>query len=454
MVIQDRSRRVLEGHPGRVLLSMALPMMLGVFGMVVFNLADTYFVGRLGTLPLAALSFTFPVVFVIGSISMGLGIGTSSVVSRAIGASSQQEVRDLTTSALVLALIVVTFFAAVGFLFLDPIFRALGAGPEVLPLIREYMTIWLVGMPFVVIPMVGNNAIRATGDTTTPALVMLTAAGLNILLDPILIFGWGPVPALGIRGAAIATVFARATTLVVSLWILAVREKMLAFRLPRKVVLLNAWKRVAFVGVPAAATQLIMPVSLGVVTRLVAGFGTVAVAAFGVASRIETFSLAFVQALGSVSTPFFGQNSAAGRWDRLRTATRWATVYSLCWGAALFAVVLVAGGPIAGVFTDDPDVARIVVRYLVIVAGSYGLQGLVLFGASAFNGLNLPLQAATVALVRLFVLYIPLALLLRSVMGLPGVFWGAFGANVCAGLLAFAWTRKAIAEVPAAASGE
>lgn len=443
----NRSRRVLEGHPGRVLLSMALPMMLGVFGMVAFNLADTYFVGRLGTLSLAALSFTFPVVFVIASISMGLGIGTSSVVSRAIGAGSLDEVRNLTTSALALGLIVVTFFAAVGFVFLDPIFRALGAGPEVLPLIREYMTIWLVGMPFLVIPMLGNNAIRATGDTTTPAFIMLTAAGLNILLDPILIFGWGPIPALGIRGAAIATVFARGTTLVVSLWVLAVRDKMIEFRLPSRAVLWDAWKRVAFVGLPAAGTQLIMPVSLGIVTRLVAGFGTAAVAAFGVASRIETFSLAFVQALGSVSTPFFGQNSAAGHRDRLLTATRWATVYAVGWGAVLYAVVLLAGPAIAGVFTDDPAVARIVLRYLGIVAGSYGLQGLVLFGASAFNGLNRPLRAATVALVRLFVVYIPLALVLRSFLGLTGIFWGAFGANLCAGALAFFWTRRTVTEV-------
>ncbi|MFW5844372.1 MAG: MATE family efflux transporter, partial [Spirochaetota bacterium] len=111
--------------------------------------------------------------------------------------------------------------------------------------------------------------------------------------------------------------------------------------------------------------------------------------------------------------------------------------------------VLVAGEALAAIFTDDPKVARIVVRYLVIVAGSYGLQGLVLFGASAFNGLNLPLRAATVALVRLFVVYIPLALVFRALFGLSGIFWGAFGANVCAGLLAFVWTRRTVAEVPA-----
>ena len=428
---------------------MALPMMLGVFGMVAFNLADTYFVGRLGTLPLAALSFTFPVVFVIASISMGLGIGTASVVSRAIGSSSREEVQSLTTSALALSVLVVTVFAAAGFIFLNPLFRALGAEPDVLPLIREYMTIWLVGMPFVVIPMVGNNAIRATGDTTTPAAIMLTAAGLNIVLDPILIFGLGPIPAMGIRGAAIATVCARATTLVVSLWVLGHRERMLSRRLPKLPVLLDSWKRVAYVGLPAAATQLIMPVSLGIITRLVSAFGTAAVAPFGVASRIETFSLAFVQALGSVSTPFFGQNSAAGNRERLTIATRWASAYAIGWGAVLYAVVLVAGRGIAGIFTDDPAVADIVVRYLVIVAGSYGLQGLVLFGASAFNGMNLPFRAATVALVRLFILYIPMALLLRTLFGLTGIFWGAFFANLCAGVLAFLWTRNTVAKVGA-----
>ncbi len=439
-----RSGRVLEGHPGRVLLSMALPMMVGVFGMVAFNLADTYFVGRLGTRPLAALSFTFPVVFIVASVAMGIGIGTSAVVSRAIGRGSREEVQQLTTGALLLAVLVLLVCSSAGFLFLTPIFRSLGAGPGVLPLIRQYMRIWLVGMPFVVIPMVGNHAIRATGDTATPATVMLIAAGINIVLDPILIFGWGPFPAMGIRGAAAATVCARATTLVVSLWVLGVREHMILRRVPPLSILLDSWKRVGYVAAPAAATQLIMPLSLGVVTRLVSAFGTAAVAAFGVASRIETFALSFVRALGTVSTPFFGQNSAAGNRSRLKTATSWAAVFAIGWGAVSYGAVLLAGRGIAGIFTDDTEVADIVVRYLMIVAGSYGLQGLVLFGAAAFNGLNLPLRAATVAMTRLFLLYIPTALLLRSLFGLPGIFWGAFWANVCGGLLAFGWMRWTI----------
>jgi len=216
-----------EGPVGRTLARLTVPMVAGIVGMVAFNLTDTFFVGRLGTEELAALSFTFPFVTVLARFTLGIGMGASAVISRAVGGGNARAVRRLTTDSLSLALIGVVIFVAAGLVWMEPIFRALGCGPDILPLVKKYMTIWIAGLLFVFFPMVSNNAIRANGDTKTPALIMLTAVFANIILDPLLIFGPGPFPALGLAGAAYATVFTRMITFMLSFYIVAFRLKMI-----------------------------------------------------------------------------------------------------------------------------------------------------------------------------------------------------------------------------------
>ncbi len=282
---RTRQARLIEGPIPQTLVKLTLPMLVGIFSMLAFNLVDTFFLGRLGTEPLAAISFTFPVVMAIGSVALGLGVGAAALVSRAIGTGDDAQVRRLTTDSLALALVIVGVFIIFGLLTLEPMFRMLGADETTLPLIRQYMVIWYPGMIFVVVPMVGNNAIRATGDTKTPSLIMLSAVMVNVVLDPILIFGLGPAPALGIQGAAIATVFARATTLVIAIWVLYFREKMITLKPPPIREALSSWGRLLYIGLPAAATNMVLPVGLGIVTAMVAVFGQEAVAGLGVASR-------------------------------------------------------------------------------------------------------------------------------------------------------------------------
>ena len=165
---RERSARLLTEPVGPTLIRLALPMVVGLAAIILFTVVDTFFVGRLGATPLAAMSFCFPVNFVVYSVTMGIGIGTTSVISRAIGEGDQARVRRLTTHALVLALGTVTLIAGIGLVTMDPIFSAMGADATTLPLIREYMTPWLWGVGLLVIPMVGNSAIRATGDTVSP----------------------------------------------------------------------------------------------------------------------------------------------------------------------------------------------------------------------------------------------------------------------------------------------
>jgi putative MATE family efflux protein len=432
--------RLTEGPVGRTLLGLALPMVVGLFAVIGFNLADTFFVAQLGTHPLAAMGFTFPVAMVVTSLGLGLGTGTTSALSRAIGEGDRHRVRGLATSALTLALSVAVLVMIAGLTTLGPLFQLLGATRDLLSLIRSYMVVWYLGIPFIVLPMVGNAAIRATGDTRSPSLIMLTAAGVNVVLDPLLIYGLLGFPRLGLRGAAIATVVARALTLVVSLSILHFREGLLT--LPRWSDTVLGWRRILYVGVPTAGTNLLAPIAFGIITRLAAQFGPEAVAAVGTANRIEALSLIAIMALGASMVPFVGQNWGARKLARIHHAQRLAYRFAHAWGGLVWLVFLVSAPTIAAWFSDDPEVTRQIVRYLWIVPASYGLHGTTLLTAALFNATNRPLVAAAIQTTRMFVLYIPCAILGAHLAGLPGMFTGLGIANATAGAGAWVVARR------------
>ena len=320
-------QRLTEGNVGRQLIELTLPMVWGIFAIIAFNLVDTYFVGQLGTKELAAMSFTFPVVMTLGSLAFGLGVGASSVIARAIGEGDRSRVQRFTTNSLTLGLFIVAIFVSLGLFTIDPLFTALGADAEVLPLIREYMQIWYFGMIFLVIPMIGNSAIRASGNTGTPSIIMTLASVVNIVLDPILILGLLGFPRLELQGAALATVIARAVTLVASLLFLHFKERMISLKVPSLQETLWCWKDILYVGLPAACTNAINPISIGVIISFLATFGAVSVAAFGVASRIESFVLIALSALSASIGPFVGQNWGAKKYTRVRQALKLSFIF-------------------------------------------------------------------------------------------------------------------------------
>lgn len=428
----EKRALLVEGPVGRILVKLTIPMIFGIVGIVAFNLVDAFFVGQIGTNELAALSFTFPVVLVIASLAHGLGIGASAVISRAIGEGNHHKVQRLTTDSLILAILIVVFFVTIGLLTIDPIFRLLGATPEIVSLIKQYMRIWYFGMIFVVVPMVGNNGIRATGDTKTPSIIMLIAATMNSILDPLLIFGIGPFPRLGLAGAAIATVIARSITLVVALYVLIHREKMITFERCTLTTIFNSWKKILYIGLSATGARIIIPLTTGVITGILAKYGPAAVAGYGVSSRIEFFAVTVVRALSTVITPFVGQNWGAGKQERVFSCIKYSNQFSLGWGATMYLILALAAKPIASVFSNNPLVISMIMLYFWIVPIGFGLQGVLLVSTSAMNALNRPLHAAILSVIQMFALYIPLSFVGSYMFGIPGVF-GALALAYCAG---------------------
>jgi len=433
---------MINGDIGNIILKLAIPMIFGILSLVTFNLADTFFIGRLGKEQLAAISFTFPVVLIINSISLGLGMGTSSVVSRAAGENNFERVRHIGTDSIVLGFIFALITAFFGIKFIEEIFSLLGAEKKMLNYIGEYMSIWFLGVPFVVIPMVGNNIIRALGDTKVPSLIMMTSAVINIVLDPLLIFGIGPFPFMGIRGAAIATVIARMSSFSVALYVLIKRDKIITFRNTSIKRTINSWKQVLYVGIPNSMIKMTQPLSAGIITRFLSTYSIAAVAGYGVGTRLEFFALAFVNALSSVMIPFSGQNYGAKKYDRILKGIKFASKAMIIYSIGAYLVLFLLSDVIARIFNDSKDVQNYIKLYLYIVPLGYGFQGIFMVITSVLNAINKPVHAAIFTFSQVFLIYIPIALTLSNFFKVKGIFAAVAISYLITSLILFKYFEK------------
>ena len=434
--------KLLQGPVGKTLISLAMPMAFGIAAIILFTVVDTFYVGRLGAEQLAAMGFTFPISYIVMSIAMGLSVGTSSTIARAIGEGHQLRVQRLTTDGLGLAFVIVTCFSLIGLTNLNTIFSMIGAKGEILELISDYMIPWCLGVGLLVIPMVGNGALRATGDTKTPATIMVIAGIVNIVLDPFLIFGIGPFPRLELQGAALATVVSWGVTFTASLWILGKREGMIRLPIFDPKHTFDSWKQILHIGVPAAGANMMEPLSMAVITRMISEYGKEAIAAFGVGGRLEALSLIGIWALSMAMTPFVGQNFGAGNCDRVRAALRFGVKFSLVWGGVTFTVLYFLSGIIAPIFNDNKAVIASVILFLQIIPISYAMYGISTLVNSTFNALGKPLQASLVIILHLFVFVLPLAYLGSKVYGLKGIFVGITVGNAVVGIIAYLMVQK------------
>lgn len=418
-------------------------MIFGMITLMMFNLVDTFFISLLGTEPLAAVSFTFPVTFTVISLAIGLGIGTSAVIAKALGSDKLDEARFDASIALLISVVLVFCLSVIGYVFINPIFELLGAGQQVLPLIHDYMSVWFLGSVFLITPMVGNSVLRASGDTKTPSLVMGGAGLINAVLDPILIFGLGPIPALGIQGAAIASVIAWSFAVVIILYILAIKNGLLSLYAGQQTII-GAIRKILKIGLPAAGANMLTPIAMAVMTALVAKHGPEAVAAFGVGSRIESIASLVVLALSMTLPPFVSQNFGAGKLGRVKEAYITTLKFVMIWQFGIYLLLLLTSGFIAHVFGKEQAVIDVIKLFIYILPLSYGLQGVIILSNSSFNALHKPMNALILSIIRLFVFYVPIAYVGSEIAGLTGLFIGAAVGNLFTAFVAYKWFIKEV----------
>lgn len=411
-------------------------MLLGVSSSILVTTIEIGWIGQLGTTALAAIAFTFPVTMALMSVMSGISIGCSSVIARRVGGAQHDDARRLGNHGILLALLFSGAFAIVAWLFSAQLFATMGAAADARAMTLAYMRVYLPGVLLFALTMVTGSVLRAHGEARVPGLVITGGAFVNLVLDPILIFGLFGMPRLELEGAAWAITLSRGVTAAV---LLAVFWRRALFAWAPGFV--TSVREIFAVGIPAMATQLIGPVSAGIITALLAAHGDAVVAGFGVAGRIESVAVIVLFALSGSIGPFLGQNFGAGLVSRVVRGVRAACIFCLAWGVVAVVLLLMLRGTLIPLFDSNPAVFEAAMAYLAIVPLSYGLWGVLMMTSAAFNSLGQPLRSTVLSFVRMFVVYVPLALLGNHLFGYEGVFLATALANAVMGIAGYLWLR-------------
>lgn len=431
-----------EGPVHRHLLRLAGFQFMGFAAMTVAQLIEAVYLGVLGTDELAAVSFTFPVVMLLQSVAMGMGVGASSIIARTMGAGDREQVRRLVTHCLVLVTGILVTLAILGRAYSAHVFELLGASGHILELIIIYMDVWFLGLPLFALSMIGTGLLRAVGNAAVPGIIMTVGSVLQVIFAPFLIFGLGPFEAHGIEGAAMAFAFARAISFTLCYYAIIFSEQLITTSMTG---MIGSWRSILHVGLPAMATNLIMPVSMAIITRLLAGHGPEVVAGFGVASRIDSLVVIVIFALASSLGPFIGQNWGARKFDRVDQALAMSNRFVMAWGLFAFIVMFLFGETFVSWINDDPKVIETASWYLVIIPLSIGFMGVTAISSTCFNAMGKPLPPLVISIARMFVVYVPMAIVFNWLWGYVGIFSATALSTIILGSVSWLWNRHALA---------
>ena len=427
----------------RALWQVSAPMALGILGVLSVGLADSFFLARAGEDALAAIGFIYPVIVAITSLSIGLSAGTSSVVSQKLGAAEGDDSVSarLALHALILAASAATLVALILWLVAPSLFILMGAKGAVLEGIRAYMPWWCLGFPFIVAGQALNAVFRAGGEARIAASVMLTQAVINILLDPLLIFGLGPIPALGVEGAGIATATARFLAFAGCL-AFAIRTGRIDLSNCSLSGFGTSARRIGKIGGPASLSNAINPAGMAMVTAAVAIIGDSAVGGFGAATRVQNLLFVPMLALSAGIGPVVGQAWGAGDKARAQATVRLTFLLCLGYGVAVSALLWLTAEPIARVMTNGLQAVPYAEQYLRWVSISFFGYGILVTANAAMNAREKSLHSLSLSLGRIALVYVPFAWAGAVTIGYSGILAAAIAANFAAVLGALVLCRR------------
>ncbi|MCG1003332.1 MULTISPECIES: MATE family efflux transporter [Halobacterium] len=436
-----------SGGVGKPLFFLALPIVVTNLFQTAYNLADTFWLGQYSTDALAAISFGFPLVFLLISLGMGVSVAGSVLVAQHTGAGEERETEYAASQTVTFAGIASLLLGGIGFIFVEDLLRLLGASADVLPLATSYLEVITLGLVFMFGFFVFIALMRGYGDTITPMLVMFGSVVLNIVLDPFLIFGWWVFPELGIQGAAVATVFSRALALVVGIAIMFEGTRGVQINLRDMAPDFGYLRRLARIGLPATVEGTGRALSMNLLLVVVALFPDPVVAAYGIGTRV--FSVIFLPAIAvarGVET-MTGQNIGAGNQDRAEEAAALAAKVLFVVLSVLGVVTFLVPEQIVSVFVgagqeNADQVVSVGAEFLRYVALTFGFIGIMRAYTGSFRGAGKTLTAAAISVLMLGVIRLPVAWFAAQEIGETGI-WVAFAvSNVVGALVAYAWYQR------------
>jgi len=445
-IFSNKKPDITNGNIKKTLIKLSAPIIVAMLLHSAFNIIDAIFLGRFSSDALAAITITFPIIFFIIAIGSGVRIGATSFIARLIGAKKIDEARQAASHSILIALVLTIVSVIIGFSFIEDIFILMGASPNIITLATEYMNIIFYGIVVIYLSFILNGILHSEGNMRTPMKGMVLAVIINIILDPILIFGFGPIPSLGIEGAALATIFSRSIGLIYIINHFVKRKNIVTPVIRGFIYTPKTLKNIISVGLPASLVNVSMSFSFIIVTSFVAAFGAEAIAAFGAAVRIEMIGVLPSMAMASAIITMAGQNAGVRKYcrveDTVKSAIKMLSIFMI-----IVAVILITfPETFMRLFTDDPKVISIGATYLRIVPLGFIFAAIGSSITSAFQGIGRGTPPLVFQITRLFIVGIPLAYYLAFIAGwgLKGIWWSFVISGLVTAIIATIWFLKEI----------
>ncbi len=400
---------------------MSLPGVASMITMALYNIIDTFWVARLGHEAIAALTIVLPFHILVIAVGVGSGIGINSLTSRRFGEGNIEATNRAAGQVFPLAGFFGVIFLTVAVFLAQPILTFLGATPDIMDYARQYLVTIGFGIPFMLSLIMVNNLLRGSGDAVRPMVFTITAQVINIILDPVLIFGYGPFPEMGVQGAALATVISQGFGAGLGFFYLIARKSAYRIRLPYLKPNFSVLGDIYRVGFPSMIVMFMESLMFGLFNSFLSAFGSIAIAGGGLAIRIA--DLAFMPIIGTAHglLPIVGYSFGAGLWKRLWRAVSLAS-WSLVVIMGIATVVLEIFAPqLLGIFSTDPELMALAVPAMRIILSSLCIVGPLIMFITVFEGLSKGKDVLFLSLVRQLVFFIPLLFILPRFLGTNGI---------------------------------
>lgn len=429
-----------EGNTVKNIWVLALPIMIASILQTAFNVVDMIWVGRLGPEAIAAVAMSGAVLLVVVAFVIGVSTGTQSLIARFTGARNYKSAENIAMQALIIGAITSTILTVVGFIFAESILSLLGATGAILEQGAKYLKIVLVGSPAMVYLFLVNAIFRASGDTLTPMLIMIGATVLNVILDPLMIFGIG-FPRMGVAGAALATALSRGLGALVGVYILFNGYSRIRVHLRQLRFDFKAMGKILKIGLPDSV-QMALRSSVGLILMaIVAQYGSYALAAYGIGLRIFSIVLLPGFALATSAAMLVGQNLGAQKLSRARTCAWQAAGFNMLLMGVAGIIFFIFSTQLIAIFSSDTQIVELGSKYLKITSLSYIFvaQGLVL--GRSLMGAGDAVSPMLISCVALLGIQIPLAMFLPNHLhiGLSGIWWAILFSSVLQGIFTTFW---------------
>jgi putative MATE family efflux protein len=442
-VREDRTSRLDDfiAAPRRAVWTMAAPMMAGTLVHTVYVIVDTAFIGWVGDHALAAVTFVWPLVFVLIAVINGLGTAITALVAQAVGRGEHETANRVASSAITLALALGAVFAVGGLLTGPSLLRILGAEGATWTAAWDYFGLLSTAVPLFFLSGTLRSVLTGEGDARTPMVIMAASTVVNLGLDALLIMGLG----MGIRGAAMATVAAQGVSMLGYAYVLFVRRRSFVRIRARYLGIYRPLvSGLMVLGLPTSAGQLVMAFGMALINRVVAHFGQLSVAALGAANKVDMIVAMPIMGLAGATVAVIGMFAGAGRADLVRSTTLYAYRWALTLAVGVGCCGFLAAGPIIGIFIDKPEALAIGRTYLGFMLFAYPLMAIGITSGRILQGLGYGLPSLVITSLRVLVVAVPVAYGAVYLLDAPiEAIWAAvIAGGLCSNVLAILWVRR------------